>query len=480
MKKFKRVLALAMAVILSVPTIITTGMGTVPVKAAGDTVELTVSDDSAKYAGYETHKMYAGGNYAYCVQPSKKTPQSGTYEKHYDVENYVSNAGDETQALQSRNLAYYCWGAPGFNASYFPSTWYDGSAMDDDKYIALSHIMLSFLVSYDEVGSMHGCNSSFKNWVYQNVLGYNANGDLVKGQATLPILCWATAPASFKVYILSTGSATQNILGYEYTPTGTVSLSKTSANTGITSGNSCYSLAGAVYGIYSDAGCSAQVTTLTTDVGGNAAAVSLNAGTYYYKELTAPAGYALDSSVQSFTVTAGQNTALSVSDTPTNDPVRISINKVDNETGDKVQGGASLENAEFTVKYYAGYYNAGNLPTNATRTWVIKTVKRPSGQYVAILNNDCKVSGDDFYTNASGTVCLPLGTISIEETKAPEGYSLEGAYLQVGGVGEKITGKYVAQITQNGNLASLKGGNTFKVSDKIKRGDFKLTKILQK
>ena len=480
MKKFKRVLALAMAVILSVPTIITTGMGTVPVKAAGDTVELTVSDDSAKYAGYETHKMYAGGNYAYCVQPSKKTPQSGTYEKHYDVENYVSNAGDETQALQSRNLAYYCWGAPGFNASYFPSTWYDGSAMDDDKYIALSHIMLSFLVSYDEVGSMHGCNSSFKNWVYQNVLGYNANGDLVNGQATLPILCWATAPASFKVYILSTGSATQNILGYEYTPTGTVSLSKTSANTGITSGNSCYSLAGAVYGIYSDAGCSAQVTTLTTDVGGNAAAVSLNAGTYYYKELTAPAGYALDSSVQSFTVTAGQNTALSVSDTPTNDPAMITLNKVDSETGDMVQGGASLAGAQFTVNYYDGYYNNSNLPANPTRSWIIQTkeitTKGGNKVYRAVLSNDYFVAGDALYS-ASGINTLPLGTISIEETKAPEGYSLEGAYLQVGGVGEKITGKYVAQITQNGNLASLKGGNTFKVSDKIKRGDFKLTKI---
>lgn len=477
MKKLKRVLALAMAVILSVPTIITTGMGTVPVKAAGDTVELTVSDDSAKYAGYETHKMYAGGNYAYCVQPSKKTPQSGTYEKHYDVENYVSNAGDETQALQSRNLAYYCWGAPGFDAKYFPATWYDGSAMDDDKYIALSHIMLSFLVSYDEVGSMHGCNSSFKNWVYQNVLGYNANGDLVNGQATLPILCWATAPASFKVYILSTGSATQNILGYEYTPTGTVSLSKTSANTGITSGNSCYSLAGAVYGIYSDAGCSAQVTTLTTDAGGNAAAVSLNAGTYYYKELTAPAGYALDSSVQSFTVTDGQNTALSVSDTPVNDPVAITLTKIDSATGEAAQGGASLEGAEFTVKFYAGFYDAGNLPANATRTWVIKTVKASNGKFVAMLNKTCKVSGDDFYTNAAGTAILPLGTLSIEETKAPEGYKLDGATLQASGSGTKVTGKYVTQITQNGTIARLNGGNEFSVADKIKRGDFKLTKI---
>lgn len=477
MKKFKRVLALAMAVILSVPTIITTGMGTVPVKAAGDTVELTVSSESAKYAGYETRKMYAGGNYAYCVQPSKKTPQSGTYEKHYDVENYVSNAGDKTQAVQSRNLAYYCWGAPGFNASYFPSTWYDGSAMDDDKYIALSHIMLSFLVSYDEVGSMHGCNSSFKNWVYQNVLGYNANGDLVNGQATLPILCWATAPASFKVYILSTGSATQNILGYEYTPTGTVSLSKTSANTGITSGNSCYSLAGAVYGIYSDAGCTAQVTTLTTDAGGNAAAVSLNAGTYYYKELTAPTGYALDSSVQSFTVTDGQNTALSVTDTPVNDPVAITLTKIDSATGEAAQGGASLEGAEFTVKFYAGFYDAGNLPANATRTWVIKTVKASNGKFVAMLNKTCKVSGDDFYTNAAGTAILPLGTLSIEETKAPEGYKLDGATLQASGSSTKVTGKYVTQISQNGTIARLNGGNEFSVADKIKRGDFKLTKI---
>lgn len=475
MKKLKRVLALTMAVILSVPTLLT-GTGTIPVNAADDSIELVVSNESAKYAGYSTRKMSAGGNYAYCITPSKKTPAAGTYTKHYDVATYMKTPGDESAAENLRHIAYYCWGAPGFNAGNFPATWYDGSAMDDDKYIALSHIILADAASYEGGEAMHGCNSSFKNWAYQNVLGFNTKGELINENAPRFKLTWQPVPDSFKIFVLATGK-TQNILGYEYTPTGTVSLSKTSANTGITLGNSCYSLSGAVYGIYSDAGCSAQVTTLTTDAGGNAAAVSLNAGTYYYKELTAPAGYALDSSVQSFTVTAGQNTALSVSDTPTNDPVRISINKVDSETGDKVQGGASLENAEFTVKYYAGYYNEGNLPANATRTWVIKTLKTAGGNYMAALNNTCKVSGDDFYKVSNGTVVLPLGTISIEETKAPEGYNLEGAYLQVGGTGTKITGKYVAQITQNGNLAQLKGGNTFKVSDKIKRGDFKLTKI---
>ena len=478
MKKFKRLLALAMAVILSVPTIITTGMGTVPVKAAGDTVELTVSSESAKYAGYETHKMYAGGNYAYCIQPSKKTPKSGTFEKHYDVENYMAHAGDTSAAENLRHIAYYCWGAPGFDAKYFPATWYDGSAMNDDRYIALSHIILADAATYEGAEAMHGCNSSFKNWAYQNVLGFNTKGDLINEEAPRFKLTWQPVPSSFKIYVLDTGS-TQKIMGYEYNPTGFLTLTKQSANASLTSGNSCYSLAGATYGVYSDAGCSTQVTTLTTDASGNAGTVSLNEGTYYYKELTAPSGYALDSTVGSINVTASQTSTVSVTDTPVNDPVRISINKIDSATGEAAQGGASLEGAEFTVKYYAGFYDAGNLPANATRTWVIKTKKITSGDktaYIARLADDYKVSGDDFY-KLGNTAVLPLGTLSIEETKAPEGYKLDGAYLQVSGSSTKITGKYVTQITQNGNLASLKGGNEFSVADKIKRGDFKLTKI---
>ena len=76
-------------------------------------------------------------------------------------------------------------------------------------------------------------------------------------------------------------------MGYEYNPTGFLTLTKKSANTSLTSENSCYSLEGATYGVYSDAGCSTQVTTLKTDASGdekNACSrpASLRAGTHRF------------------------------------------------------------------------------------------------------------------------------------------------------------------------------------------------------
>ena len=85
------------------------------------------------------------------------------------------------------------------------------------------------------------------------------------------------------------------------TITGKVSIgiqmefSKTSSLPALSNGNGCYSLKGAVYGIYSDAACKTLMEKITTDDNGYAKTTNLYApGTYYLKEITASPGYLLD------------------------------------------------------------------------------------------------------------------------------------------------------------------------------------------
>ena len=64
---------------------------------------------------------------------------------------------------------------------------------------------------------------------------------------------------------------------------GSLKLKKTSANTTMTNGNSCYSLANAEYGVYTEKACTNKVATLKTDANGNSKVVEVDAGTYYVK-----------------------------------------------------------------------------------------------------------------------------------------------------------------------------------------------------
>ena len=156
---------------------------------------------------------------------------------------------------------------------------------------------------------------------------------------------------------------------------GNAKLQKTSSNASITDGNGNYSVAGATYGVFSDKDCTKQLATLTTDENGNTDVVEVKAGTVYIKELSAPAGYKVDKTVYSLKIQAGKTATLKVSDTPKVTDTLIELFKMDMETQkDNPQGNASLAGAEFTWKYYAGFYNKGNLPAEATRTWVTKTI----------------------------------------------------------------------------------------------------------
>lgn len=128
---------------------------------------------------------------------------------------------------------------------------------------------------------------------------------------------------------------------------GGIALTKTSASTSITDGNDMYSLKGAVYGVYSDAACKKLVKKLTTDASGKATVTGLPVGTYYVKEITAPEGYQVDVTAHKVTVAGGKNTALTVKDTPANDPAMILVGKFDGDRtytgeGNLPQGSASL------------------------------------------------------------------------------------------------------------------------------------------
>ena len=261
---------------------------------------------------------------------------------------------------------------------------------------------------------------------------------------------------------------------------GNATLKKTSSNTSITGENGLYSIAGATYGVYSDKDCTKQLATLTTDNSGNTDTVEVKAGTVYIKELSAPAGYKVDSTVYSLNVEAGKTATLNVSDTPKVTDTLIELFKIDMETQkDAPQGDASLEGAEFTWKFYAGHYTVDNLPSEPTKTWVTKTIAEKDSDgtihYVSRLSDEYKVSGDSFYTQ-DGKNVLPLGTLTVEETKAPNGYLLDGAYMQANGSEAQIKGMYLTQITEDGDIAVLSGSNQYHVSDKVIRGGVKIQK----
>lgn len=255
-------------------------------------------------------------------------------------------------------------------------------------------------------------------------------------------------------------------LAFKVQSKGKLCIKKTSANPAITDNNSCYSLKGAEYGVYkteTDAKADKnKVKTLTTEENGWSNTVELDEGTYYLKETKAPKGYALNSSVVKVTIKANETTQYGknneLKDYPQSDPVSVVLGKVDKETNkNKPQGSASLVGAEFTVKYYKGLYDSdpaksGQIPA---RSWVLKTDK----DGFAYLDSDYKVSGDDFYMFGN-IATIPVGTITIQETKAPTGYFINNEV-------------FVRKIEANGNDQYVPTYNQPIVKEKVIKFDIK-------
>lgn len=252
---------------------------------------------------------------------------------------------------------------------------------------------------------------------------------------------------------------------------GKLTILKKSANTDITDNNDCYSLADAVYGVYkSEADAKSdksKVTSLKTKNTGWSNTVELEAGTYYLKEVTAPKGYALSSEINKVTITAGKETQFGTNnelmDVPQSDPVRILLGKVDKETNkNKPQGSASLEGAEFTVKYYKGLYDEDPATKGQSpeRSWVLRTDE----DGYCRLNKKFVVSGDKLYYASNGDTTLPIGTITIQESKAPTGYFINNEV-------------FVRKITTSGSVEDVNTYNQPEILEKVIKFNIKKVQV---
>lgn len=223
-----------------------------------------------------------------------------------------------------------------------------------------------------------------------------------------------SAQGSGIVYV--SGDGTQDVASFTVSYGGYLTLIKeTASNRELV--NLCpenYSLAGATYRVSASPNMDQNAGELIVNADGTSNTISLPAGTYYVKEITAPKGYNLDTNIYTVTVSSAETATLRVKDEPKFDPLSFKLQK---KTADTLDKELSLEGAEYTVKYYKEKTEdtSGLTPF---RTWVFRTDKNG---YIS-LKDKWKIGGDELFKDADGIPVGLYGTYTFEETKAPAGY----------------------------------------------------------
>lgn len=410
-------------------TAIITGMSPVTAKADGSNYTLISLGEERWYddvfSGYDDSmghwKTYHftvqddyGNEYeAICVEPHKDTPR--------ESETFTATKEYGTDDIEARVMF-----------------WAVGAGWDDEEWGVLkdypyelrwiiAHHTIALANGQDDWNTPLNGNGTFLG-DGEGKLGWELCQKLLSIAANI-------SPSSVGyecslTYLSNDSKVNQNLGVYNDTPvkelTGSVRFNKESAMPSISDGNSCYSLAGAEISIYSDADCTDLLDTLTTGEDGYTDYYSTtfregDSVTLYFKETKAPKGFLINDEVRSITLDSEDSYTETITDMPGNDPITLLLKK---QTADgHGSGDTRLEGAEYTVKYYDILSDtdpaiAGN---EAKYTWIFKTDENGSVR----LTDDYLVSGSDgLIAYIAGRFTLPLGTITIQETKAPEGYLL--------------------------------------------------------
>ena len=400
--------------------------------AKGNTAQIIHTRSAEQiYYGYYTSYYTANGNTAFCLDPTVSGLNAGTY----DVSAWLTRGTDDLLI----KMAYYLYGGPGYDSvkhNLFGEP-------DSMEAYGLCHAAASYVYLNDE-GAFKGLSAQVIQHLKQVVAAIN--------EQPIP-------PEGFEVFLYNVGSGTnQPLMSWEYTPTGNVEIRKVSGDPAKTDGNPCYSLAGAVFGVYTGNG--EKLGSITTDESGKGRLDGIAAGQsgLYLLEETAPKGYAKHTEKIPFEIVSGQTAVVTVTNHPQGDPVTILLKKQDDDTASNIpQGSADLSGAQFTIQYYKGSYQTADELKGKTpdRTWIVETDR---DGYATLLPKSLVPGSDPLYYASNGTTpTIPLGTVAIRESKSPEGYL-------------KNNTVFIRQITADGAMEAVNTYNIPIVPDNVIRG----------
>ncbi|WP_440453869.1 SpaA isopeptide-forming pilin-related protein [Ruminococcus intestinalis] len=324
----------------------------------------------------------------------------------------------------------------------------------DNKIVAVAEL--------NKNGNIAKILYSYSNseWINKNYFELDA-GDYVLKETKAPNngKYYALDDAEYSITITSDDckqEKTLDVLNVSDTERVRLNLKKESANPDLTDNNSCYDLDGALFAVFSNQKSAYDyiadnskknniVRYFITDSKGNCKAISADGNSWDYStsselykftyskslyavEIEAPNGFKKYNKAVNLTLTSetyGGYAVLSATivDEPMNDPVYILLHKKDELTGQYT----NMENAEFTVSYYKGYYYSEQELSDKTpeRQWVLKTDSR-GYTYLDEAHRADSDFGEPFYltSDENPNPAIPLGTVTIQETKAPQGFKL--------------------------------------------------------